>query len=94
MAKYISLVRFTEKGAGAIKDSVKRAQAFDDAAEASGVHIVGQYWTIGAYDGVLIIDAETEQKALHCLVALSAAGNVKTESMQAFDAEEFAKIVG
>ena len=30
MAKYISLIRFTEKGASAIKDSAKRAKAFDE----------------------------------------------------------------
>ena len=70
MARYISLIRFTEKGAEHIKDSTKRARAFDDAAEKAGIKIVGQYWTIGSYDGVLIVEAESERNALHWLTEL------------------------
>ena len=91
---YVSLLRFTEKGAAGIKDSTHRAEAFDRAAEASGVQIVAQYWTIGAYDGVLILEAESEKHALHCLYELTATGAVKPETMRAFDAEEFETIVG
>lgn len=94
MAKYISLLRFTEKGAEHIKDSTKRARAFDEAAEKAGIRIVGQYWTIGRYDGVLIVEAETERNALHWLTELAADGNVKPETLQAFGAEEFKQIVG
>lgn len=93
MATYISLIQFTEEGAKHIKDSTKRAKAFDDAAEAAGVHIVGQYWTIGSYDGVLIVSAEDEKKALLWLANLTAAGNVKTHSLRAFNAKEFEEII-
>ncbi|MBL9154030.1 MAG: GYD domain-containing protein [Verrucomicrobiales bacterium] len=94
MATYISLIRFTEKGAKEIKKSIDRAAAFDHAAEAAGVKIVGQYWTIGGYDGVLIVSAPSEEKALHWLVALVEGGNVRTETLQAFDATQFAAILG
>jgi len=93
MAKYITLIRFTEQGARDLKKSTNRAQAFDRMAEKTGIKIVGQYWTIGQYDGVLILDADTEQHALHMLSELAAAGNVRTETMQAFVAEEFDAIV-
>ena len=93
MARYISLIRFTEQGAKNIKKSTARALAFDRAAEKAGVEIEGQYWTMGACDGVLIIKADNETKALHCLTELAANGNVRTETMQAFDASEFNKIV-
>ena len=93
MATYISLIRFTEKGATQIKKSVERAQAFDRAAEAAGVEIVGQYWTIGGYDGVLIVSAPSEEKALHWLTELVIGGNVRTETLQAFDAHQFATIL-
>ena len=94
MARYISLIRFTEKGAKDIKKSTDRALAFDQAAEKAGVKIEGQYWTMGAYDGVLIISATDEKQALHCLTELAAYGNVRTDTMQAFDAQEFDAIVG
>jgi uncharacterized protein with GYD domain len=94
MATYISLIRFTEKGASHIKNSTKRAKSFDETAEKHGITIVGQYWTVGRYDGVLILEADTEQQVLRCLVDLAAAGNVKAESLQAFDAAEFEQLAG
>jgi uncharacterized protein with GYD domain len=94
MARYISLIRFTEQGAKNIKKSTARALAFDKAAKKAGVKIEGQYWTMGACDGVLIINADNETKALHCLTELAAGGNVRTETMQAFNVSEFKKIAG
>ena len=49
---------------------------------------------MGAYDGVLIINASSEEKALHCLTELAAGGAVRTETMQAFVDKEFEAIVG
>ena len=60
MARYISLLRFTEQGAKNLKKSTNRAHTFDKIATQSGVKIEGQYWTLGAYDGVLILDADSE----------------------------------
>ena len=94
MAKYISLLRFTDQGAKALKKSTNRAHNFDKIAAKAGVEIVGQYWTLGTYDGVLIISADSEQKALHCLSQLAAQGNVRTETMQAFIDKEFDGILG
>ena len=94
MSRYVSLIRFTEQGARNIKKSPGRAQAFKKAAEKAGVTVEAQYWTVGRYDGLLVINADTEEQALHCLTELAASGNVRTETMQAFDAEEFAAIVG
>ena len=94
MARYVSLIRFSEKGAQTIKQSPARARAFGEAAAKAGVKIEAQYWTAGAYDGVLILSADQPEKALRCLAELAALGNVRTETMQAFTAEQFAAMVG
>ena len=94
MNHYIALLRFTQKGAEHIKESPKRAHHFNALAKKSGVKIEAQYWTIGAYDGVLIIRADSEKKALHLLTALAAAGNVRTKTMHAFTDKQFSEIVG
>ncbi len=94
MARYITLLKFTELGAKNIKKSTSRAHAFDKAAEKAGVKIEGQYWTMGPYDGVLIISADDESKALHCLTELASGGAVRTETMQAFIDKEFDGILG
>jgi len=94
MARYISLLRFTEAGAKNMQKSTNRAHSFDEIAAKAGVKIEGQYWTMGAYDGVLIISADSEEKALHCLANLATQGNVRTETMAAFIDKEFDEIVG
>ena len=93
MTRYISLIQFTEKGAQAIKQSPARASAFSKIAAKAGVKVEAEYWTVGAYDGVLIISADQPEKALSCLTELVTLGNVKTETMQTFDATEFAAIL-
>lgn len=93
MVRYVSLLRFTEKGSAGIKDSTQRAESFNLALAGTGVDIVGQYWTMGSYDGVLILEAASEEKILHYLAELSATGAVQPETMRAFDADEFNEIV-
>ena len=94
MARYISLLRFTEQGAKNIKKSTSRAHQFDKMAAKAGVKVEGQYWTMGKYDGVLIVSADSEQKVLHLLTSLASLGNVRTATMQAFEDKEFDAIAG
>jgi len=94
MARYIALIKFTERGAKEIKKSTERAHSFDKAAAKAGVKIEGQYWTLGAFDGVLILSADQEKQALHCLTELASYGAVHTETMPAFTDKEFDAILG
>ena len=93
MARYVTLIRFTDQGARAIRKSPARALAFKKAAEKSGIGVEALLWTVGACDGVLILIGD-EKKVLRCLTQLAALGNVRTETMQAFDAAEFKAITG
>lgn len=94
MTRYVSLLRFTDQGARAIKDSTRRAESFKRAAGKSGVTIEQQLWTLGDLDGLLVLSADSHQKILHCLSELATEGFVHTQTMQAFDAAEFNSIVG
>jgi uncharacterized protein with GYD domain len=94
MARYVSLLRFTPQGVKHLKQSPARAAAFGQAAEKAGVQVEMQLWTTGAYDGILILNAASEVKALNAIARLVATGNVSTETLQAFDAKEFAAMVG
>jgi uncharacterized protein with GYD domain len=94
MPRYVTLLRFTEKGAKALGQSAPRARAFRQAAAKAGVQIEAQLWTTGSYDGILILSADDERKVLGAVAKLAASGNVRTETLRAFDAAEFAKIVG
>ncbi len=94
MPTYISLLRFTDQGAKVIRKSATRAALFDRAAKKAGVQVVGQYWMFGKYDGLLILSADREEQALHCLTELAAAGNVRPMTMPAFDLKAFAALTG
>ena len=85
MATFIALLDFTEQGIRNIKDSPHRADEFNALAERAGARVVGQYWTIGSHDGVLILEAPNDQVAASILLALGAAGNVRTTTLRAFE---------
>jgi uncharacterized protein with GYD domain len=94
MTRYLTLLRFTEQGAKNIKDSPSRGHAFKVEAANAGVKVEGQYWTVGAYDGALILSADDESKILNLLTALAGRGYVRTESLRAFDESEFSGLAG
>lgn len=94
MTHYIALLRFTAQGVEGIKDSTRRASQFKRLARKAGVKIVGQFWTMGAYDGVLIIAADDEGAAMRLVVELAAEGNVRAETMRAMTTAEFDAMLG
>ena len=59
MAKYISLVKYTQKGIENIKKSPARFDAFKQLCESMGAKVEGFYLTMGRYDLMVIVDAQT-----------------------------------
>ncbi len=91
---YVILITQTDQGVRNLKKSPERALAFRKSAEAAGIKVLAQLWTTGAYDGLLVLEGDSEEKILGAISSLSALGNVRTQSLRAFDAAEFAAIVG
>ena len=94
MPTYVSLIRFTEQGAKNVRETRGRAAAFREAAKGAGVTVREVYWTLGAYDGLLVLDAPDEQTVTAAMVALGALGNVRTQTMRAFDESEIDDVLG
>src|SRR6478735_7023807 len=88
MARYVVLIRFTDQGARTLKKSTSRAREFVKAAQKTGVTVETQLWTAGAWDGVLVLSGDPK-KIIGRLTQLASQGNVRTQTLQAFDAEEF-----
>ena len=93
MATFIVLLDFTNQGIRSLKDSPNRADEFNRFAEKAGVEIVSQYWTIGCHDGVMIMEAPTEERAASVLLHLGASGNVRTTTLRAFDWAEAQELI-
>ncbi len=94
MATYIVLLDYTDQGIRNLEDSPHRADEFNAFAEKAGVRIIGQYWTMGNHDGVLIIEAPTEEKAASVLLHLGNTGNVRTTTLRAFDWAQAQGLIG
>ena len=93
MARYVSLIRFTDQGIRNIKDTVKRGDAAAAEAEKGGTKIIEEFWTMGAYDVVLLVDAPDDETMTAFMLKVGSLGNVKTETMRAFGREEMEKIL-
>jgi uncharacterized protein with GYD domain len=93
MAKYVSLLQFTDQGIRSVKDTVQRAAAATAEAEKMGAKITQAFWTIGAYDLVLLVDAPDEETVSAFSLKLGSLGNVKSETMRAFGREEMENIL-
>ena len=93
MATFITTIKFTQQGVKGIDDSTKRAAALKAAAKKLGAKVTNIYWTMGEYDGLLIMEAPDDETATSVLLHLAAAGNVHTTTCRAFTAAEMDKIV-
>ena len=89
MTRYVVLLSFTEKGMFAVGESVARSEEFRAAAKSAGAEVEALYWTLGAYDGLLVLSAPDETTAASLTLALSRTGNVRTCMLRALDADEF-----
>lgn len=93
MATFICTIKFTAQGMQAIGETTRRAAAFKTAAKKLGVKVTGTYWTLGAFDGVLIFEAPDGETATTVMLQLAAQGNVQTTTARAFTAAEMDQIL-
>ncbi|MBL8828770.1 MAG: GYD domain-containing protein [Planctomycetaceae bacterium] len=92
MATFITTIKFTQQGIKGIDDSTKRAAALKAAGKKLGVKVTQVFWTLGDYDGLLILDAPDDETATTLLLHLGSLGNVHTTTVRAFTAAEMDKI--
>ena len=93
MARYVSLIQFTDQGIRNIKDTIKRGDAATAEAEKMDMKIIEEFWTMGAYDVVVLFDAPDDETMTAFALRVGSLGNVKTETMRAFRKEEMEGIL-
>jgi uncharacterized protein with GYD domain len=77
---FITTMHFTEQGIKAVRDTCGRPAAFKATAEKLGVRVTGIYWTLGAFDGVIVCEAPDEEGATAALLHLGSLGNIRTQT--------------
>ena len=93
MATYVLLLKFTDQGIHNIKETRKRAEGFREMAEKAGAKVKEVYWTLGQYDGLLILEASDEATAAALGLSLGSLGNVRSETLRAFSTDEISRVL-
>ncbi len=93
MPNYVCLVTFTQEGLKNLKATTKRAKAFADKVQQEGVIIKSTFWTVGRYDLVHIMEAPDDETAAAMAFSLGSLGNVRTETLRAFDIDEMEQVL-
>jgi uncharacterized protein with GYD domain len=93
MATYISLLRYTQKGAENIKESPARLDAAKKVFQSMGAELKQWYLVMGQYDAVVISEGPDDETVAKLLLVIGAQGNIHTETFRAFTEDEYRKII-
>jgi uncharacterized protein with GYD domain len=93
MPTYVSLLRWTEQGIKNARASVERAEQASAAAQRAGGRLQTVLWTQGAYDIVTIAEFPDDESATAFLIGVGGQGNIRSETLRAFNAEEMKRIL-
>ena len=98
MPTYVSLCKWTEQGVQNARESTRRAEQAKAAVRKLGGKLTTILWTQGTYDLIAISEFPDEQSAMAFLLTLGGQGNVRTETLRAYSAQDmeaiFAKMGG
>jgi uncharacterized protein with GYD domain len=93
MATYVSLVKWTDQGIKNAQNLVQRAEQFRADCERRGIKMQSLHSTQGSCDAVIVFEAPDEQTMMAGLLALESLGNVRTETLRAFNEMEMLSIM-
>jgi uncharacterized protein with GYD domain len=93
MAKYILLLNYTQQGISKVKESPHRAEAARALARECGAEMKELYLTLGEYDLVVHVEAESPEAIARFALAVGSQGNVRSKTLQAFTEDQFQEIV-
>jgi uncharacterized protein with GYD domain len=93
LASYVILWNWTEQGMRSAKDSPQRYESFKKDLENAGGKLVAGYYTIGEYDGVVILEAPNDEVVMKVTLTAVSLGNVRTRTVKALPHAEGAKII-
>ena len=93
MTTYVSLINWTEQGIRNFRDCTQRAEDFTKLVEGSGGTVLELLWTVGEYDIVCVADFPDEETGVATLLQVGAAGNVRSNTLRAFNAGEMRGII-
>ena len=93
MPIYVTLGNWTDQGTRDFGGAVQRANSFREMVEQAGGRVRELVWTMGEYDFIIVADAPDDETVATLVLRVAAAGNVRTKTMRAFDADHMSGII-
>ena len=93
MATYVTLFRWTQLGIENVKLSPTRLDAVRELFRQMGGELKSFHIVMGQYDAVIIAEAPDDETMARIMLAATAHGAIRSETMRAFTEEEYRKII-
>ena len=93
MSNYIMIGNYTRQGMDKIRGAPARIDTAREVIAGLGGQLHGWYVTMGRYDFVAIVEAPNDETMARLALAIGSHGNISTETLRAFNEQEFLQIV-
>jgi uncharacterized protein with GYD domain len=89
----VALGNWTDQGTKDFGGAVQRANGFRELVEKAGGRVRELVWTMGEYDSIIVAETPDDETVTTLVLRVAAAGNVRTKTMRAFDADQMSDII-
>ena len=93
MPTYIGLIEYTQEGIDRFEGQPERLDAAREAMAEMGGELLAYYNTLGQYDAVAIAEFPSAEAAMMNSILQGKRGNVRIESLRAFDEDEVEDVI-
>ncbi len=94
MPTYIILSNLSEQGLQTLRANPDRMREVNRDVEELGARVLHQWFMLGPYDFVNIVEAPDAKTIARIAVAIGARGSTNMQSYEAIEAKEFLDLVG
>lgn len=88
MGLYVILSKLTDKGAETLFQKPERVKEVNKELESMGVKVIHQYFVLGDYDFLNIVEAPDEKTLVKALINLNMRGTIRTITYRIIPVDE------
>ena len=93
MSKYLMLSSLSEQGLQTLRANPERVREVNKDVEEMGARVLHQWFVLGPYDFVNIVEAPDASTIARISVALGARGSVQTQSYEMLEVDELLNLL-
>lgn len=94
MPKYLMLSTLSEQGLQTLRANPDRLREVNKDVEEIGATVLHQWFVLGPYDFVNVVEAESAAVIAEVSISLGARGSVHTQSYEMLEVDDLMKLLG